>query len=131
MTLIASNNILMSHVHRRWLTLREVLTVQAFPVDCTYTYGRPCSSYALRDWCKQRGTTGATEFPWPSRRSACSQSGNSMHTAVSGLVVLYALTQIMIDPENMQVQQAVASNARVLAACALKLSQSPQKRSSP
>ena len=61
--------------------------------------------------------------PWPSRRAACHQSGNSMHTSVAGLVMLFALTQVRVDPGSMQVQQMVAQNDRLLA---ISLSQSPK-----
>lgn len=101
MTLVASTNVLMSSVHRRWLTKREIMTIQGFPVNSMHTFGVPCSSYALREWMTRHGLSTTS---WPSRRAACEQSGNSMHTAVSGIVFLYTLTQVIMNPNMMWLQ---------------------------
>ena len=83
----------MSAQHRRWLTLREMLSLQGFPTDCEFTYGKPCSSFALRT---HRASLGLESEPWPTRRSVCHQSGNSMHVAVSGVVLLFCLSQVVL-----------------------------------
>ena len=121
MTLIASASMLMSDIHRRWLTSKEVLTVQGFPTDTFFTNGRPCSSYALRAWQARNGMQPASE---PSRRCYFQQAGNSMHVAVSGIVLLYSLTQILLDPEQMQLQQSFAERAQALKACSMRMAQS-------
>ena len=123
MTLTASANILYSSVHNRWLTLREIIGLQGFPVDCKHTWGQPCSSYAARAWGQERGKEMP---PWPSRRSACSQAGNSMHVSVSGLVLLFALTQVGVDPELMLLQQEFQKQRFAMMACSVRMSQSPR-----
>lgn len=101
MTLVASTNLLMSSIHRRWLTQREICVVQGFPVNTLYTYGVPCSSFSLRD---HQLKNGSSYSPWPSRRATCELCGNSMHTAVSGLVMLFTITQVIMDPQHMWLQ---------------------------
>lgn len=98
MTLTASTNLLMSSIHRRWMTMKETLVIQGMPVSTEYTYGVPCSSYALREHQKSRGLS---YFRWPSKRAASEQAGNSMHTSVSGLVFLYTLSQVVMDDRMM------------------------------
>ena len=104
MTLVGSANILMSARHKRWLSCKEMLGAQGFPVSTEHTYGVPCSSYSKRAWQAERGEDAAT---WPSRRAICLQAGNSMHTAVSGLVLLFCMTQISLDPGTVKAQQYV------------------------
>ena len=101
MTLTATTSLLMSSKHQRWLRLREMLVVQGLPIDTRYTHGTPCSSYALRCFLEN---DGLPHCPWPSRRAACEQSGNSMHTSASGLCFLYMLTQVMMCPQMMYAQ---------------------------
>lgn len=81
-TMISSASILFSAMHRRWLTPREMLMTQGFPTgDCSH----PCCSFSrLSDF--------------PSRNAICKMAGNSMHTNVSGVVILFCLTQISLDP---------------------------------
>ena len=111
MTLTASTSILMSSVHRRWLTVREMLTIQGFPVDTRFTYGAPCSSYALRDFQRRRGLS---HHPWPSRHALCSQAGNSIHTSVSGVLILFILTQIIFDNGILDVQTCMLRRSLVV-----------------
>lgn len=98
MSMPASVNILMSSIHKRWLTRREILMVQGIPSTTAHTFGVPCSSFAAR-------STGHTTRPWPSRRGVCSMSGNSMHTSVSGCCMLFAITQVSFDPNMMKLQR--------------------------
>lgn len=91
----------MSARHQRWLTMREMLSLQGFPMSCAFTHDKPCSSFALRDLQKSRGLPFA---PWPSRRAACHQSGNSMHVCVSGLTILFCLTQTIFDNNMLALQ---------------------------
>lgn len=102
MTLTASTNLLMSALHRRWLTSREMLSIQGMPTNVSFTHGTPCSSFALRHDQERRGLTF---HPWPSRHAICAQAGNSMHTACSGLIILFVCTQIMMDPGLMSVHR--------------------------
>ena len=101
-TVIASANIYMSSKHRRWLSLREMISLQGFPVTCDWTYGSACSSFALRHLCAQRGHPVAS---WPSRRAVCHQIGNSMHVNIAGLVILFSLSQVMIDDDVLRIQR--------------------------
>ena len=71
--------------------------VQGFPVTAEFTHGVPCSSFALRS------VKGVGD--WPSRRSMCHMAGNSMHTSVSGIVMLYALTQVRMSQDMMMLQR--------------------------
>lgn len=103
MTLVASANILMSSVHRRWLTRREIVMIQGFPCTSDDTHGVPCSSYAKRHHDAYHGRPSSD---WPSRRAVCEQAGNSMHTAISGVVMLFTLTQVMMSPDMMHLQVA-------------------------
>ena len=111
MTIIRSFNILMSARHQRWLSLREMLTVQGFPLHVVLTHGVPCSSYSLRSMLASQGEKWTA---WPSRRQACQQSGSSMHVAVSGLVLLFALTQVVIEPGILEAQHFQQSRRRLL-----------------
>ena len=72
----------------------EMISTQAFPVSAEYTYGKPCSSYALRF---EKRKAGIPCPPMPSRHALCSQIGNSMHCACSGVMMLFCLTQIIMD----------------------------------
>ena len=78
-----------------------MLSLQGFPTDCEFTYGKPCSSFALRT---HRASLGLESEPWPTRRSVCHQSGNSMHVAVSGVVLLFCLSQVVFDQELLNLQ---------------------------
>lgn len=102
MTLIASVNILMSSRHRRWLTPKEIISIQGFPIVASPTSSgdHACSSFAMRTCYEQSGLKPPVE--WPSRRSACHQAGNSMHVSISGIVILFALTQVQIEEHMMR-----------------------------
>ena len=90
-TLIGSCSIWYSSRHERWLTPHELLVTQGFPVHLRWSHGRACCSFAqrLHDMVPTRGR--------PSRASVCKMAGNSMHTNVAGIILLYALTQVGID----------------------------------
>lgn len=102
MTLTASTNFLMSHVHRRWMTHLEQLTVQGFPISTEYTHGHPCSSFALR-FAKLRW--GEAPDTWPSRNAMRHMAGNSMHVACSGVIFMFVLTQAIIDSNMVSLQK--------------------------
>ena len=124
MTLVASANILMSSVHRRWLTRREIVMIQGFPCTSHDTHGVPCSSYAKRHHDAYHGRESSD---WPSRRAVCEQAGNSMHTAISGVVMLFTLTQVMMPPDMMYLQVAeLQRTIRVNIDNRMMLSQSSQ-----
>ena len=126
MTLIASNNILMSGAHGRWLSKKEILGVQGFPVTLEHTFGVPCSSFAKRISDRVHSQVSAE---WPSRRAACQQAGNSMHTCASGIVALFVMTQISVEPGNFRAQQY---NLRRHLACSSQLDQiSPKAKARP
>lgn len=95
-TIFGSASIIMSSLRNRWLTPREALVVQGLPVDTYYAYGVPCSSFALRTQLEKHDRQFS---PWPSRRSMFEQSGNSMHTSVSGLVFMFILTQVIMGQQ--------------------------------
>jgi len=91
----------MSGVHMRWLTGKEMLTVQGFPVDTKQTHGWACSSYALRSLLERRGSSFD---PWPTRHALCEHAGDSMHTSISGVTLLFALTQVIMSSDLLAAQ---------------------------
>ena len=101
MTVTAATNLFMSGQHKRWLTVGEMISTQAFPVTADFTYGKPCSSYALRF---EKRKAGISCPPMPSRHALCSQIGNSMHCACSGVMMLFCLTQIIMDGKMLSAQ---------------------------
>ena len=72
-------------------------------MDTAHTHGVPCSSFALRTHLEKHGRPFSS---WQSRRSLFEQSGNSMHTSVSGVVFMYILTQVIMDQRMMFFQYA-------------------------
>ena len=90
-TLIGSCSIWYSSRHERWLTPHELLVTQGFPVHARWSHGRACCSFA------KRLHDMVPTHQRPSRASVCKMAGNSMHTNVAGIVLLYALTQVGID----------------------------------
>ncbi len=98
-TLIGSCTILYSAVHQRWLTPREILSVQGFPVCPAWTLDIPCCSFS------QRSANGMGYSGWPSRNSVCEMSGNSMHCNVAGVIMLFGMSQVMIDPHLMRLMK--------------------------
>ena len=112
MTVVGSANVLMSGIHRRWLTKREIMMVQGFPVDSRQTHGMPCSAFALREHSQYHGRAHSSP---PSRRATSEQSGNSMHTAVSGICILFTLTQVIMRSDMMWLQHSwVRNNQRMV-----------------
>ena len=101
MTLTASTSLLMSSLHRRWMTRREVMSTQGFPVDTADTFGQPCSAFALR-WDNR--INGRPHSSWPSRHAIWGHAGNSMHTSCSGLMILFCLSQVIVDQSMMNLQ---------------------------
>ena len=67
-TLIASVNILYSSYHRRWLSSREILGLQGFPVLTKWSHNTPCCSFAVAMQA--------------SRASVNRMAGNAMHVTV-------------------------------------------------
>jgi hypothetical protein len=118
MTLIASVNIVMSSIHRRWLTPLETIATQGFPIDVKHSYGKPVNSFALRRLYEEQGFS--LPVPKSSRRAMCHQAGNSMHTTISGMALLYVLTQVMVDPDVMQLQAFARQRMLALTAAAAK-----------
>lgn len=99
-TLIGSCTILYSAIHQRWLTPREILSVQGFPVCPAWTLGIPCCSFS------QRSANGIGYSGWPSRNSVCEMAGNSMHCNVAGVIMLFGMSQVMVDPHLMRLMKA-------------------------
>ena len=112
MTLIASATMLFSSRHHRWLTKKEMLTVQGFAIDPKHTYGEATSSFTLRTCFEASGMK--PPFEWPSRRQACHQSGNSMHVAVAGLISLYAFTQIAMNQAVLEARSFLSLQDKLL-----------------
>ena len=103
MTLIASINLMMSSWHHRWMTGLETFSSQGFPIDPVHSYGKCCNSYALRRVAEINGLS--LDLPKSSRRATLHQAGNSMHVTISGMALLYVLTQVMLDPDVMAMQK--------------------------
>ena len=102
MTLTASATLIMSAHHHRWLTRKEMLSLQGIPVTTEYTGGIPTNSFALR-WLQE--SNGKSYFPWPGRATTCAQAGNAMHVSNAGMVLLFAMTQTILDPGMLSLQQ--------------------------
>lgn len=109
-TLVSSACIWYSSQHRRWLTPDEALVLQGFPVRITHSLGEAACSFAVRheyDVADSEGRQSLRDLHGdsastalgirPTRPHIFKMAGNSMHTNVSGVVVLFALTQIRID----------------------------------
>ena len=94
-TLISSCSMLFSIPHDRWLTPDEMLTLQGFPVRARFSYGSACCSFARH---KELEMQGLVNLPRNSRSSICHMAGNSMHCQVIGLVILFGMLQVKLDP---------------------------------
>ena len=93
------------------------------------TCNQACSSYALREWFDLRKV--APHVAWPSRRAACHQSGNSMHTAISGLLILFALTQVRVDQDRMRLKIFMRDHAEMVPFQSPKSRSTKRKQPSP
>ena len=102
MTLTASATLIMSSHHHRWLTRKEMLSLQGIPVTTEFTGGTPTNSFALR-WLQE--SEGQEYFPWPGRATTCAQAGNAMHVSNAGMAILFAMTQTILDPGMLSLQQ--------------------------
>lgn len=112
MTLTATSTLLMSHDFRRWLTRKETLTLQGIPVTTKFTPGRvPTNSFDLREWQQDHGIQPAG---WPGRQTTVSQAGNAMHVSCAGAMILFALSQTIMDPGMMHLQTAWLKRQRAL-----------------
>ncbi|CAJ1440641.1 unnamed protein product [Effrenium voratum] len=127
MTLIASVNLLMSSRHRRWMTMKETLTVQGFPMTDQHTHRQACSSFALRAQQALRRIPTQSGYHGPSRRSGCKQAGNSMHVTISGMVLLFAITQVQFDSGMMRLQLLARSSRHVMECLAASPRQSRKR----
>ena len=90
----------------RWMTPEEALTVQGFPVRASQSFGRPCCSFA------HRHQLAGGDHGGPSRQNIFKMSGNSMHVNVIGVVMLFAFTQIEIDPYLLPMLKEAARRQR-------------------
>ena len=91
-TLIGSASLWYSSIHSRWLTPRELLVCQGFPLRPHWSFNVACCSFSAR---MSEGLTETKQ--WPSRASIAKMSGNSMHCNVSGVIFLHCLTQTVLD----------------------------------
>jgi len=111
-TLISSASLWYSQRHERWLSARELLTLQGFPVLRTFSYDKVCCSFAGRSKrtgdCSDR--SDQTLPDWPSRSQICRMAGNTMHCNVVGVVMMYVWTQVVMDAE-------ILSAVRTLRTC--------------
>lgn len=79
---ISSADIIFSGQHERFMTADEVLTAQCIPVRREFSHGVECCSFAV------------SRTDHPSRSAKFHMSGNSMHSEIAGLHIVFALTQI-------------------------------------
>ena len=101
-TIISSCSIWYSQLHHRWLSARELPTLQGFPVLPSMSYNKSCCSFAQRE----RRTSSSEAAPlvdWPSRGQICKMSGNTMHCNVSGAIMMFVWTQVLMDVDLLQV----------------------------
>lgn len=118
MTLISSVNLLMSSRHKRWLSPLELISLQGFPINVEHSYGKPTNSFAMRRSCEQLGLSMG--IPKSSRRALCHQAGNSMHTTISGIALMYVLTQVRIDSETLKLQIFARQRNALLTSVSMK-----------
>lgn len=84
--------------------------LQGFPVRITHSLGRAACSFAIRHQYDNASnserialqelygpTTASSLKIKPTRAHIFKMAGNSMHTNISGIVWLFALTQIRVD----------------------------------
>ena len=116
-TLVSSACLWFSAKHRRWLTPNEALTLQGFPVQITHSYGQACCSFAAREMFQASGgpcfvsrgdaSVDAKKKLFlecrPSRQAMFRMAGNSMHLNVSGVVLLYCLTEILVESDLLRI----------------------------
>ena len=115
-TLVSSACLWYSALHRRWLTPHEALMLQGFPVRVHWSYGHQCCSFASRHaYETTKGDHSDNDLYSeeklallrirPGRQHVLKMAGNSMHTNVSRVAILYALTQISIDCDLLKLLQ--------------------------
>ena len=124
-TLVSSAWLWFSGVHRRWLTPDEALMVQGFPVRAHWSYGQQCCSFATRH-AFETGAPSAHTIDEeslsllkssPGRQPVFKMAGNSMHTNVSGVSILFALTQVLVDSDLLKLLsgfQQMERNPRII-----------------
>lgn len=104
MTLTATSTLIMSHSFRRWLTKKEILTLQGLPVSTKLTPGSvPTNSFDLRAWQKEHNLPYAA---WPGRQTTISQAGNAMHVSCAGAMLLFAISQTIMDVGMLRLQRS-------------------------
>ena len=81
-----------------------MLGLQGFPVDTKDTGGVATSSFALR-WLNK--SLGLDYHPWPGRQATCTQAGNAMHVTVAGAVLMYGMTQTILDNGMVSLQRSI------------------------
>ena len=74
-----------SDTHHRWLTAREALLCQGFPVNACLSLGQPACSFAV---------PGRDSIFVTSRTAVIGQAGNAMHAEACAIAIIYAVTQI-------------------------------------
>ena len=97
----ASVSHLRSDYHQRWLTSREALLCQGFPILKSFSEGAALCSFALDgyendvpDLDTQSGKSQACDLDADGdRASRIGQAGNAMHTECVGIMLAYALTR--------------------------------------
>lgn len=78
---------LRSDAHGRWLTSKEALIAQSFPVYKDLSSSRPMCSFAVSGSEVLGGETYR-------RTAMIEQAGNAMHAMIAGMCVLYAATEV-------------------------------------
>ena len=86
-TVIANNHMLFSDVHQRWLTARETLSLQGFPVYREHFEYIGAHDFPLCCFNRSRISIG---LPGRKRSSLVRQAGDSMHVSVVGAVIVWA-----------------------------------------
>ena len=107
-TVIANNHMLFSDVHRRWLTARETLSLQGFPVYRQHFEYIGAQYFPLCCFNRSRISIG---LPGRKRSALVRQAGDSMHVCVVGAVILWttaysAASSSSSVPQPLQIQNS-------------------------
>ena len=83
-----------SDVRNRWITSREALLCQGFPILTGFSFGVPVCSFATEghDWDLADSTEWTEAEANTDRTARMGQAGNAMHTQCVGIVLAHVLS---------------------------------------
>ena len=89
-TLIAHSHMMWSDVHNRWLSAREVLSLQGFPVHAHHVKDLGFHESDLCKLCSFNTSRASSGMPARNRSAMVRQAGDSMHVSVVGAALLWS-----------------------------------------